>query len=86
MKKYFSRNEIKDFLRNMFYLFDIPSSKLNITDIIHFIFHKNNIKKDQKINQKQFTEEILNDQSLYEQLISTQFGKNYQVIQRSERF
>jgi len=85
-EKYFTRNQIKEFLRNMFDLFDIPSSKLNIIDVIDFIFHKNNIKKDEKINWKQFTEDIINDHSLYEQLISLDFNKNYQFIQRSERF
>jgi len=85
-EKYFSRYQIKEFLRNMFDLFDIPSSKLNIIQIIDFIYQKNNLKKDQKINWKQFTQDIMNDQALYEQLISVDFNKNYQFIQRSERF
>jgi Ca2+-binding EF-hand superfamily protein len=84
--KYFSRYQIKEFLRNMFDLLDIPSSKLNIIQVIDFIYQKNKIKKDEKINWKQFTEDIMNDQYLYEQLISLDFNKNYQVIQRSERF
>jgi Ca2+-binding EF-hand superfamily protein len=85
-EKYFSRNEIKDFLKNIFHLFDIPSSKFNLIDVIDFVFQKNNIQKDQKIQWKQFAQYILNHQSLYEQLISTQFIQNQQVIQRSERF
>lgn len=85
--KYFSRNEIKDLLRNMFILFDIPSSKLNITDVIDFIFHKNKISKDDKINWKEFTQEIIEDQQLFQHIISVESSsKDYQVIQRSERF
>jgi len=84
--KYFSRHQIKEFLRNMFDLLDIPSSKLNIIQVIDLVYQKNKIKKDEKINWKQFTEDIMNDQYLYEQLISLDFNKNYQSIQRSERF
>jgi Ca2+-binding EF-hand superfamily protein len=84
--KYFSRNELKDFLRNMFDLLDIPSSKLNITEIIDFIFHENKINKDEKINWKEFTQQISDDQHLLQQLISFDIYSNYQTIQRSERF
>jgi len=85
-EKYFSRDQIKEFLRNMFDIFDIPSSKFNITEVIDTVFQRNNINKDQKINWNQFTQYIVNDQSLFEQLISLEFYKHHQFIQRSERF
>ena len=85
-EKYVSRNEIKGLLRNMFDLFDIPTSKLNVIKVIDFIFKRNNINKDEKINWHQFTKEILNSEFLFQQLISSEFQSDNQVIQRSERF
>jgi Ca2+-binding EF-hand superfamily protein len=82
--KSFSRNEIKDLLRSMFDLFDIPSSKSNITEVINIIFQRNNINRDQKIEWNQFSEEIINDQALIQQLISLESDNSF--IQRSERF
>lgn len=81
-EKYLTRYEIKEFLKNIFDLFDISSSKSNIIYVIDCIFHKKNLKKDQKINWNHFVQEIYNDQSLYEQLISIKS----QFIQRTERF
>jgi Ca2+-binding EF-hand superfamily protein len=85
-EKSFSRYQMKEFLRNIFHLLDIPSSILNLNDPIYYIFKKNNIQKDQQIKWRQFTEEILNDESLYQQFISLDFDQNDQIIQRSERF
>ncbi|UJR29381.1 hypothetical protein I4U23_010593 [Adineta vaga] len=51
----------------MFHLFDIPSSsKSHIIHVIDRIFQKNNLTtKEQKINLKQFAEDILHNQSLF---------------------
>jgi Ca2+-binding EF-hand superfamily protein len=81
-EKDFSRNELREFLRNIFYLFDIRSSKLDLNNIIDFVFQQNNIQKNQKIPWKLFTDYILNHPSLYEQLISS----SSQLTQISERF
>ncbi|CAF1322558.1 unnamed protein product [Adineta steineri] len=85
-EKLLSRDEIKDFLRNMFYIFDIPSSKFNLNEVINIVFKTNNINRDEKIYWKQFTEDILNDQALFKQLISLDYYHDYQFVQRSERF
>ncbi|CAF1281280.1 unnamed protein product [Adineta steineri] len=85
-EKLLSRDEIKDFLRNMFYIFDIPSSKFNLNQVINIVFKTNNINRDEKIYWKQFTEDILNDQALFKQLISLDYYHDYQFVQRSERF
>ncbi|CAF2075935.1 unnamed protein product [Rotaria magnacalcarata] len=88
-EKFFLRNQLKEFLRNRFDLFDIPSSRFNITKVIDIIFQRNNIIKNEKINWNQFTDEILNDEILFQQLISFDFDQDYedqQLIQRSERF
>ncbi|CAF1039722.1 unnamed protein product [Rotaria magnacalcarata] len=88
-EKFFLRNQLKEFLRNRFDLFDIPSSRFNITKVIDIIFQRNNIIKNEKINWNQFTDEILNDEILFQQLISFDFNQDYedqQLIQRSERF
>lgn len=95
----FLRNQLKDFLRNLFDLFNIPSSKLNIIYVINIIYKKNNMKKYEKIQWNKFTHEILNDENLLKQLISLDFYQDehdeeneqeysyYQpIIQRSERF
>jgi hypothetical protein len=81
-EKDFSRNELREFLRNILYLFDIRSSKLDLINIIDFVFQQNNIQKNQKITWKLFTDYILNHPSLYEQLISSPS----QLTQLSERF
>ena len=85
-EKHLSRDEIKEFLRHMFDLFDIPSSKSNVTDVIDRVFQKHNLTREQTINWKEFTQDVLNDQALFRRLISVDIYRNDQFIQRSERF
>lgn len=84
--KCLSREEIKEFLRHMFDVFDIPSSKSNITDVIDRVFQRNDLNREQKIKWDQFTQDVLNDQTLFRQLVSLDTRTNDQLIQRSERF
>ncbi|CAF1287293.1 unnamed protein product [Rotaria sordida] len=75
--KTMSRDELKEFLRNMFDLFDIPSSKIHINQVINKIFQKNSLNKYDKIKWDQFVKEILNDETLFQQLISLDFNQDY---------
>ncbi|CAF3409511.1 unnamed protein product [Rotaria sp. Silwood2] len=90
-KKSMSRDELKEFLRNMFDLFDIPSSKNHITQVIDKIFQIYSINKYDKINWNQFIKEIHNDDNLYEEFIlldqnKDDYSQHYQFIQTSLRF
>ncbi|CAF1086899.1 unnamed protein product [Rotaria sordida] len=75
--KTMSRDELKEFLRNIFDLFDIPSSKIHINQVINKIFEKNSLNKHDRIEWDQFVKEILNDDTLFQELISLDFNQDY---------
>ncbi|CAF1335960.1 unnamed protein product [Rotaria sp. Silwood1] len=84
--KNFSKDELKEFLRNMFYLFDIPLSNINIKKFIDYIFKRNSINKYDKITWNLFTKNINYDDFDFSSDLNYDHSQHYQFIQTSHRF